>query len=68
MKFEIKIKEQLVNPVQLGAWKEDLDYGDFEMTVGEVEDGEYLVSIEPIFYQDFGRVVEDLIILAEQGW
>lgn len=25
MKFEIKIKEQLVNPAQLGAWKEDLE-------------------------------------------
>ena len=68
MKFEIIIEEKSVTPVQLGAWKEDLVYGDFNMTVGEVEDGEYLVSIEPIFYKDFHRVVEDLIILAEQGW
>lgn len=67
MKFEIKIQEQIVNQVQLGAWKEDLEYGDFEMVAGEVVDGEYLVTIEPIFYRDFGRVVEDLIILAEQG-
>ena len=68
MKFEIIIEEKSVTPVQLGAWKEDLMYGDFNMTVGEVEDGEYLVILEPIFYRDFGRVIDALIILAEQGW
>ncbi|WP_373787983.1 hypothetical protein [Jeotgalibaca porci] len=68
MKFEIMIKEQMVNQDQLCAWEEDLEYGDFDMMIGEVVDGEYLVSIEPVFYRDFGRVVEDLIILAEQGW
>lgn len=68
MKFEIMIKEQMVNQDQLCAWEEDLEYGDFDMMMGEVVDGEYKVTIEPVFYRDFGRVVEDLIILAEQGW
>lgn len=68
MKFEIMVDEQMVTPVQLGAQKEDLMYGGFKMTVGEVEDGEYLVTLEPIFYRDFGRVIDSLIVLTEQGW
>ena len=68
MKFEITIDEKAVTPEQLNIWKEDLMYGSFTMTIGEIEDGEYLVTLEPIYYRDFGRVIDSLITLSEEGW
>ena len=68
MKFEITIDEKAVTPEQLNAWKEDLMYGSFEMAIGEIEDGEYQVTLKPIYYRDFGRVIDSLITLSEEGW
>lgn len=67
MKFEIEINEQLVSQSDLAAWINEQGLCDVELVMEDAESGIYKASVSPNFYQGFGQLVEELIIIAEQG-